>query len=89
MPVSADFDHWLQGDMGGVLRLDGVDDVGIATCDGAQLLRVGAGEDAGGMAGSVKPRAQVARNVPPLAGRTSSCSAPRASASSSPAICCG
>jgi hypothetical protein len=84
-----DLSDWFERDVGGVIGLERVNDVGVATCYGAEFVGVGAGEDAGGIEGLVKPRAQVARKVPPVAGRTSSCKAPRASASSSPAICWG
>jgi len=33
--------------VGGLLGVDGVDDVGVASCDGAEVVRVGAGIDAG------------------------------------------
>ena len=34
--------------MGGLLGVVSVDDVGVASCDGAELLRVGAGINSGG-----------------------------------------
>src|SRR5258708_22561722 len=40
--------YGLELDVGAVVRLPGVDDVGVAACNGAHLLRIGAGEDSGG-----------------------------------------
>jgi hypothetical protein len=46
-----DGDYGLERDMGGVLGVEGVDDVGVASGDGAELVGVGTGVDAGGHGG--------------------------------------
>jgi len=39
--------YGLERDVSAVDGLEGVDDVGVAACNGAHLLRIGAGEDSG------------------------------------------
>ena len=49
--VGVDGDDGLERDVGGAVRVEGVDDVGVASGDGAELVGVGAGVDGGGHGG--------------------------------------
>lgn len=49
--IRVERDYRLQGDVSGVFRVQCVDDVGVASCDGADLIGVGAGMNAVGHRG--------------------------------------